>query len=314
MKRKLVTYFPLAVLALGLTLGMAAAFMALRPSSGVPTIDAAHTTHSTQSFTVTQSPATVGELSEYVFTFSVTGTVAGIGAALMPANVAEIRLTFDDSAQLPASIPANAVLVQASFLTNVAEITTGLACADTSANAAYHSAGGADMAVELSMSPTFDVDITDSARKIVIIKVPDMNPTTGTGSCGAGAQGIASGARVIVTFTTSAGIKNRTEATTSGDYDIQACSAACVSPATTNVVTGHSSGALVTVANVTTKAKLTLSSINGARGSTVTAVAKGLKDGQTATFWLDRDTMDMNCDGDKTDTLTSRDETDIGGS
>jgi hypothetical protein len=41
MKRKLATYFPLAVLAMALVLGMTAALIALRPSVSAPTVNAA---------------------------------------------------------------------------------------------------------------------------------------------------------------------------------------------------------------------------------------------------------------------------------
>jgi hypothetical protein len=301
MKRKLATYFPIAVLALGLTLGMAAAFMALRPSSSVPTVSAAHSS-STQAFIVTASPATAGELAEYVFTFAVTGVQTSTVDALL-ANTGEIRITFDNDAQVPASIPASAVLVQASLVTGAAEIGTGGGCDDTAnANAQFHSTKGADQAVPLAQSPTFDLDVDDPTRKIAIIKVPDMNPSTGTGSCGAGAQGIAAGAKVIVTFTTAAGIKNRGEASNGSDFNARACPSACV--AGTNKISGSVGSATVAAnanrgagtSNEGIKERLILNAVDGQRGSNLTVVGKGFKDGTTATVWLDIG-VDLDSDG-----------------
>ena len=211
----------------------------------------------------------------------------------MPANTAEFRITFDDAAQVPAAIAANTVLVQASLLSNVAELGGGACDFIDLGDDIFHSPAGANQAVPLTQVPTFDVDPVDPNRKVVIIKVPDMNPTAGTGSCGAGAQGIAAGAKVIITFSTPAGVKNRSEASNASDFDIQACSSTCT--AGTNLVFGSVGGASVR-ANVVIKEKLLLSAIDGQRGTILTVVGKGFKDATTATVWLDIG-VDLNNDG-----------------
>ncbi len=306
MKRKLVTYIPIAVLALGVTLGMAATLMALRPSSSVPSVDAAHVATPATAFKVVASPTTAGELAEYVATFGVTGAQT---SQLMPANVAEIRITFDKDTLIPSSIPGSAVLIQSDLVTNASEIGAGQPCEDLAANSVFHSAKGANQAVPLSQSPSFDSSTHDANRKVLIMKVPDMNPSTGTGSCGAGAQGIAAGAKVTVTFTTAAGIKNETEQTGGSELSVKACATVCgasvvdgslnplgapgivacnseVNPFPSDgVFIGTSSSCAVNRLPIDTR--ITASATDGNRGTKITVVAKGLKDGTTATFWLD---------------------------
>jgi hypothetical protein len=213
----------------------------------------------------------------------------------MPTGSGEFRITFDNDAQVPAAIAANTVVVQASLLTNVAEIFPGQPCevTDPGPDDVNHSTAGANQVVPLNQAPAFDVDPADPTRKVVIIKVPDMNPATGIGSCGAGAQGIAAGAKVIITFSTPAGVKNRSEASNASDFDIQACSSTCT--AGVNLVFGSVGGAPVR-ANVVIKEKLLLSAIDGQRGSSLTVIGKGFKDNTTATVWLDGG-VDLNNDG-----------------
>jgi hypothetical protein len=283
--------------AIGLALLLSAALVALLPSSGVPSASASHVPYTTTAFKVVASPTTAGELAEYVVTFSVVGSQT---SQLMPANVAEVRITFDKDTFIPSSIPASAILMQASLVTNAAEIGTGCA-PDGDVN---HSIDGANQAAPLSQSPSFDTSTHDANRKVVVMKVPDMNPSTGTGSCGAGAQGIAAGARVTVTFTTAAGIKNESEQTGGSEISVKACSTVCGanlvdgslnpgSVANTEVNPFPSDGVFIGTSFTSAATRLpidtriTISSTDGNRGTKITVVAKGLKDGTTATFWLE---------------------------
>jgi hypothetical protein len=148
------------------------------------------------------SPNTAGQLAEYQFTFIVGQNV--------PANVGEMRITFDKDTLVPDLISQNGVQFQADLLTNA--LGTG--------NVGI---GGANQVVTATTAPVLDVDDTDPRRRELIVKVPDMDQTTGdVGQAGQGVQGIAAGARVRMLITTNAGVRNATERETSG-IDIQAC-------------------------------------------------------------------------------------------
>ena len=189
---------------ISLRFASALALLALLGILGVQPVSAGHNTVTTS---VTASPNTAGDLAEYTFTFNVSADI--------PANVGEVRVTFDKDTQVPASIGRTNFLMQADHLTNTSCSTPP--CADTI---------GADQVVTLNQDPTSDTDPVDARRVVWIIKVPDMNPGSTIASGGLGAQGIASGARVNVIFTTGAGIKNPTVQETS-EFDLKACTSTC---------------------------------------------------------------------------------------
>jgi hypothetical protein len=236
--------------------------------------------------TSSNSPRTAGELAEFAFTFVVNGNLAS--------GTGEIRITMDKDIPIPASIAASAVLIQANKLTAVSELPSATCLADaTTADGtdADADSSGANQVIPLIQAPAFDVDVVDPNRRVIIIKVPDMNTATGAGTCGGGSQGIAAGATITVTLTTAAGIKNEGE--TSGklgrsDLLLKACTAACTTASPNLVVSGDDSFVLPAIRPFI-EAKITLNGVDGARGTRLTAVAKGLKDGTTATFWLDAD-------------------------
>jgi subtilisin family serine protease len=224
---------------------------------------------------VTASPPTAGDAARYTFTF-------GVGAAL-PANTGEIRVTFDKDVRVPVTMSRSSVLISATAVTN------------PSGSVSSTAAGG--QVVTVPFDPTFDVDPIDSRRRVVKLKVPDMNPGTTAASGGLGVQGVASGAIVTVTFTTGAGLVNATEAETS-NMTIAACTAACSgTPAANNVI-------VITTASVFIKLELILSAADGERGSTVTATGKGYKDGTSVTVWRDANANGVR-DSGETDLATA---------
>jgi hypothetical protein len=203
---------------------------------------------------IVASPTAAGDLAEYTFTFNVSANV--------PANTGEIRITWDKDTQIPASISRANVLISANRL---------LATDSTSGTS------GANQVVSVLFDPTFDTDTGDPNRKVLILKVPDMNPATTAGNLFAeGAQGIAADATVTVTFTTGAGVKNESEKATSAfDFIVRATAGGA------NVVSPASKG------GVAITSKIILSSVDGARGTTVTVSGQGFNDKTAVTVWLD---------------------------
>jgi hypothetical protein len=173
------------------------------------------------------SPDTAGQLAEYQFTFTVDQNI--------PANVGEVRIAFDKDTLVPDLISQNGVQFQASLLTNA--LGTG-----------NPGPGGADQVVTATTAPILDVDEGDPRRRELIVKVPDMDPTTGdVGQAGQGVQGIAAGARVRILVTTNAGVRNATERELSG-IDLQACPSPCING--NSVITGAPATARVQIKNV----------------------------------------------------------------
>jgi hypothetical protein len=203
---------------------------------------------------IVASPTAAGDLAEYIFTFNVSANV--------PANTGEIKITWDKDTQIPSSISRANVLISATSLL-ATDSTTGTT--------------GANQVVSVLFDPTFDTDTADPNRKVLTLKVPDMNPATTSGQVFAeGAQGIASGATVTVTFSTGVGIKNETERTTSAfDFKVSATAGGA------NVISPASKG------GVAITSKIVLSSVDGARGTTVTVTGQGFNDKTAVTVWLD---------------------------
>ncbi|MBM3941908.1 MAG: hypothetical protein FJ316_03090 [SAR202 cluster bacterium] len=220
---------------------------------------------------VVASPRTAGDLAEYSFTFTVTGN--------LPANTGEIRLTFDKDVQIPASINRSNVMMQANVL-------SGVPGGDGSD---LISTTGANQVVPLAFDPTTEIDTTDPERKILILKVPDMNTGTSTESRGVGAQGIGAytgtgfssslpRTTVTVTFTTGAGLVNaKFEDLTSG-FSISAKASA---GSTTELVDSGASH------NTIIQRRIFVSTTDGERGSKLTITGKGFRTGTTVTIWLD---------------------------
>ncbi|HZA24673.1 MAG TPA: hypothetical protein VFA32_19095, partial [Dehalococcoidia bacterium] len=147
--------------------------------------------------------------------------------------------------------------------------------------------GGADQVVTATTAPVLDVDDVDPRRRELIVKVPDMDPTTGdVGQVGQGVQGIAAGARVRILVTTNAGVRNATEREDS-EIDLQACPSACTGD---NNVISSGTTATVAIRNV-----VRVNDVDGARGADVTVTGLGYNDGTTATVWLDNG---FDADGD----------------
>jgi hypothetical protein len=115
-----------------------------------------------------------------------------------------------------------------------------------------------------------------------------MDPST-TAGAGSGIQNIAAGAEVSVTLSSGAGIKNPTEG---GGVDIWVFTSA------------PGDATPVGAPGVVIPRNLTLSAIDGGRGTTLTVTGKGFKDGTTATVWLDTD-GDMVRDGGEIDIGTA---------
>ncbi|HZA25359.1 MAG TPA: IPT/TIG domain-containing protein, partial [Dehalococcoidia bacterium] len=213
------------------------------------------------------SPDTAGQLAEYQFTFSVAQNI--------PANVGEVRVIFDKDTLVPDLISQNGVQFQASLLTNA--LGTGNV-----------GPGGADQVVSATTAPVLDVDDVDPRRRELIVKVPDMDPTTGdVGQAGQGVQGIAAGARVRILVTTNAGVRNPTERETS-EIDLLACPGPCING--NSVIAGAPATASVEIRNV-----VRVNDVDGARGAEVTITGLGYNNGTTATVWLDNG---FDSDGD----------------
>jgi hypothetical protein len=202
----------------------------------------------TAAVVVTVNPARPGELADY--------TIAFTTSLALPAQTGVINITFDKDILMPEAISRNAVLITSSILGGAA-------------------GGTALQAVNLTFDPTITVDPSPTAegRKTVVLKVPDMDPAT-TAGAGSGVQDIAATAAVTVTFTQAAGIRNPLAAVVGNEIHV-----------TTNAA-GDVAGPGVLGIFATTR-NLTLSSIDGSRGATITATGKGFKKNLTATVWLD---------------------------
>jgi hypothetical protein len=213
------------------------------------------------------SPDTAGQLAEYQFTFTVDQNI--------PANVGEVRITFDRDTLVPDLISQTGVQFQASILTNA--LGTGNV-----------GPGGANQVVTAATAPVLDVDDDDPQRRELIVKVPDMDPTTGdVGQAGQGVQGIAAGAQVRILVTTNAGVRNATEREIS-EIDLQACPSACING--DSVITGAPATASVQVKNV-----VRINDVDNSRGASITVTGLGYNADTTATVWLDNGT---DADGD----------------
>jgi hypothetical protein len=276
MTTKIATSFGLALM---LAMGILATMLALGvfTATKVSAIDAKPT--------VAAAPDEAGVLAEYRFTFVVTGT--------MTPAIGEIRITFDKDTLIPASLSRSNVLIKASRLSK------------NSPNATIGTTGGGQV-VPLDFDPVIENDTADPRRKVVVIKVPDMN-TQNAVDPGVGTQGIGVGfgttggndtnaqdgvfthaefSEVTVIFTTAAGLKNATEQESSS-IGIIAKDTSLWSKAT-NLITGTNTsvGVAVTAGIVAT---LKTDKIDGARGTKVTVTGRGFNNDTTATVFLDTD-------------------------
>jgi hypothetical protein len=264
MNRKMATYLRfgpvVALLAIVGVALLAVVLLALQPGGRA---SASHTDATATTTTVAVVPDSAGDLAEYTFTFGVTVT------ADLPADIGEIRIVWDKDTQVPASIPASAVLIRANLVTN-------------KSGSDDHTVG--NQVRPLTTDPSFDVSLPDPDKKVVtILKVPDMVPGDTTASGGLGAQGIAKGANVTVTYTTAAGIKNATEKETSS-FSVSACASACT------ITSGTTASNLVNndpATDAAIKSKISVSAVDGSRGTVVTVTGQGFNDKTTATVWLD---------------------------
>ena len=186
-----------------------------------------------------------GAAAKYTIEFKTSS-----GGALT-AGTGTITMDWDDAFGIPATIATSNVILTSSVV-----------------------AGGATTRVAgVAVNPT-DVTVTfigvENDEPRIVLTVPDMDPSDGTGG-----NGIGNSSNVMVIFNQSAGITNPTEAQTP-----------TLSVETSADTTAFSGDEIKFTA---VPRLVELSGKDGGRGDSITATAKGYKNSTTATFWRDAD-------------------------
>ena len=199
-----------------------------------------------------------------------------------------VMIEFEDDVQFPEAVSLNDVVITANLVWD--------------GQAMERTVVANPLGISLTKVGQFAGDQQQTDRPIdetlVTLEIPDMEPADNR----PGAQGIAPGATVTVTFRQIAGIKNPTESKAdevhprdreaavdaNGDFDpslLPSLSGYKVQVATSN------NGYFVPAAPVNRAPiprRLVLSDMSGPRGSTVTVVGLGFRNSLTATVWNDR--------------------------
>jgi len=175
-------------------------------------------------------------------------------AGALAAGSGTITLDWDDAFGIPATIDTSHVTLSSSVVTTPTGATTA--------------------APDDTVNPT-DVTVTfigvENDEPRMVITVPDMDDDT----TGSGGNGIGNSGAVTIIVAQAAGITNPTEA--------QTPTLKITTSADTTQFTGSE-------ASFTAVPRLVeLSGKDGNRGDTITATAKGYKNGTEATFWRDAD-------------------------
>jgi len=294
MDRKIVIPAGLAVLVVMAVVGMLSIFNFASPNAVEASLENPTVTtnnnigtmavnYNTTTTTMSASPALVGDNSRLTITFLTTGTIGFTNGAadhdsgslvgdgdLTPGSD-EISIRFDSSKfGVPATIDASAVTLS------------------TSTTAFSTLAEKSDQVVNPA-SVTVSTTGAESDLSVVTLVVPDMDPDTD------GSFGIGSNATVTIVLLQSAGITLPKKA---GGYDI--------SIQTTNdsstVWQETCNGGVLLCDEINLYRDVTLSSVSGSRGDSITATASGYSSG-TATFWMDAD-VDGARDATETDLCT----------
>ena len=186
-----------------------------------------------------------GAAAKYTIEF-----VTSSGGALT-AGTGTITMDWDDAFGIPSTIATSNVVMTSSVV----------AGGDTSRVAG------------VAVNPT-DVTVTfigvENDQPRIVLTVPDMDPSDGTGG-----NGIGNTSNVMIICNQSAGITNPTEAQTP------------TMSVETSADTTAFSGTEIKFTDVPRLVEL--SGKDGGRGDSITATAKGYKNGTTATFWRDAD-------------------------
>ena len=280
MDKKIVIPAGLAVLVVMAVVGMLSIFNLASPNAveaslenptvtTVNNIGTAAVYYNTTTTTMSASPTLVGDNSRITITFLTTGVIghtndsagqssgshAGDGD-LTPGSD-EIAIRFDSSKfGVPATIATSAVTMATS-------------------TTSYSADGENPDIVVNPSSVTVSSTGAESDLSVITMVVPDMDPDTD------GSHGIGSNATVTIVLLQSAGITLPKKA---GGYDI--------SVQTTNDVSTEwqetCAGSGIACDEIKLYRDVSLSSVSGSRGDTITATASGYSSG-TATFWMDAD-------------------------
>jgi len=172
-------------------------------------------------------------------------------SGLLAAGTGTITLDWDDAFGIPATIATSNVVITSSVV----------------------GGGSGSPAAGVAVNPT-DVTVTfigvENDEPRIVLTVPDMDPSDGTGG-----NNIGNSSNVMIIFNQSAGITNPTEAQTP-TLSVE-----------TSADTTAFSGDEIKFTDVPRLVEL--SGKDGGRGDSITATAKGYKNGTTATFWRDAD-------------------------
>ena len=172
-------------------------------------------------------------------------------SGLLAAGTGTITLDWDDAFGIPATIATSNVVLTSSVV----------------------GGGGGSPVAGVAVNPT-DVTVTfigvENDEPRIVLTVPDMDPSDGTGG-----NNIGNSSNVMIIFNQSAGITNPSEAQTP-----------TLSVETSADTTAFSGDEIKFTA---VPRLVELSGKDGGRGDSITATAKGYKNGTTATFWRDAD-------------------------
>ncbi|MFQ6026024.1 MAG: choice-of-anchor Q domain-containing protein [Dehalococcoidia bacterium] len=208
-------------------------------------------------------PTTPGSVGEYNFDFSLTDD--------LQVHTGVIQVIFDEDITVPDTISKEDVIIAASKITD--SPTPGAV------------ASGNEF-LPLTFDPVVDIDPVQATRKMVTLRVPDMEQT---GSGIGGAQGISRLGRVTVTFTARAGIRNTSEAEVS-ENELRAFN------------NGNNTDLILVekpddrTVTVKTEVKISLNSSDGDRDKNLRVSGQGFAPNTTLTVWLDNG-VDLNGDG-----------------
>ena len=224
----------------------------------------------------------------------------------LPPNQGKIIMTFgDDSAGIikagfPAAISPSTLTLQANRIL-ASDGTTVIATAGITG-------AQPDKLVNPTIPPSFDLVGSASDKPQYQITIPDMDPAEVGGNTGA--QGIAEGALVSVTFSVAIGIRAPTVARTAFQFgEVQAYEIVVRTTDEKGIDRGSKDEGDKTEFQVPRTLKL--STDEGGKGQSVSAFGRGFKEGKGITVFIDRDgdgRFDPRTDVDLASAVSNQDE------
>jgi hypothetical protein len=254
MNRKMATYlrFGPVVALLAIVLAVALALPVER-ASAVVTIPA---------LGVTISPTTPGAAAQYSITFTTDRD--------LPANTGQIIITLDSDVGIPTSISKSNVFISAT----VVGVGGTLGVPSQTVNPAIDPVIQVDDLLPVGPSSTAN---SDPKRRAIVITVGDMDPGTVSPSTGVQNIGNGAGASVTVTFSQAANLTNPLAAQ-NPEVLVRTVVAGVADPV--GAVGIRNTGAII-------PRVLSLSAIDGSRGTIIGVVGSGFKKNLTAVVFID---------------------------